>query len=109
MGIPPVLIEQKLDDLRTRARGQAVDDLKLFFVFDKIARQYEIEVAEEEINGIIAGMAARSGRRPERMREEMLREGMLGNVHDMVRERKVLEKLMEKAKIVKGTPKKADK
>jgi trigger factor len=109
MGIPPVLIEQKLDDLRTKARDQAVDDLKLFFVFDKIARQYELEVKEEEINGVIAGMAARSGRRPERMREDMTREGMLGNVYDMIRERKVLEKLMEKAKIVKGKPKKADK
>ncbi len=109
MGIPPVLIEQKLDDLRTRARTQAVDDLKVFFIFDKIARQYEMEVGEEEINGVIAGMAARSGRRPERMREEMMREGMLDNVRDMIRERKVMEKLIEKAKITKGQPEKDDK
>jgi len=109
MGIPPVLIEQKLEDIRTRARGQAVDDLKLFFIMDKIARQYEIQISDEEINGMIAAMAARSGRRPERMREEMAREGMLDNLRDASKERKVLEKLMEKAKITKGAGKTDDK
>ncbi|MFA5864963.1 MAG: trigger factor [Phycisphaerae bacterium] len=109
MGIPPVLIEQKLEDLRTHARGQAVDDLKLLFVFDRIARQYEIEISEEEINGIIASIAGRSGRRPERVREDMMREGMYDNIRDMTRERKVIEKLLEKAKIVKGKAKKDDK
>ncbi len=105
MGIPPMLIEQKLDDLKTRARSKAIDDMKLFFIFDKIARQYEIKVPDEEVNGVIASMAAQSGRRPERMREEMIREGMYDNVIDMIRERKVLEKLIEKAKIVKGKSK----
>jgi trigger factor len=105
MGIPPVLIEQKLDDLRTRARTQAVDDLRVSFIFDKIARMYEMKASEEEVNGIIASMAARNGRRPERMREELMREGMIDNVHDMIRERKVMEKLIEKAKIVKGQSK----
>ena len=102
MGIPPVLIEQKIDDIKTKARSQAIDDMKLFFVLDKIARQMEIEVPDEEVNGAIAAMATQSGRRPERMREEMIREGMYENVIEMIRERKVLEKLLEKAKIIKG-------
>jgi trigger factor len=102
MGIPPVLIEQKIDDIKTKARSQAIDDMKLFFILDKVARQLELEVSEEEVNGSIAAMAAQSGRRPERMREEMMREGMLENVYEMIRERKVLEKLLEKAKITKG-------
>jgi trigger factor len=104
-GIPPVLIEQKLDDLRTKARDQAVDDLKLSFIFGKVARQYEIETSEEEINGVIASLAAQSGRRPERVREEMMRDGTVENVKDMIRERKVLEKMLDKAKIVKGQSK----
>lgn len=105
MGIPPVLIEQKIDDIKTRARTQAIDDMKLFFVLDKIARQMEIDVPEEEINGSIAAMAVQSGRRPERMRDELIRDGMYENVIEMIRERKVLEKLLEKAKITKGQAK----
>jgi trigger factor len=105
MGIPPVLIEQKIDDIKTKARSQAIDDMKLFFILDKVARQMEIEVPEEEINGSIAAMAVQSGRRPERMRDELIRDGMYENVIEMIRERKVLEKLLEKAKITKGQSK----
>lgn len=109
MGFPPVLIEQKLDELRTRAREQAVDELKFGFIANKIARQYELEVSDEEVNGLIAGMARRTQRRPEKLREEMTRDGTIEQVREMSRERKVMEKLIEKAKIVKGTPKTDDK
>jgi trigger factor len=104
-GVPEVLIEQKLDDLKAKAKTQAVEDMKLFFIFDKIARQYEMEIPVEEINGTIAALAAQSGRRPERVREEMVKDGTIANVKDMIKERKVLEKLLEKAKITKGQSK----
>jgi len=103
--VPDVLIEQKLDDLKTKAKTQAVEDLKLVFIFDKIARQYEIDIPAEEINGTIAALAAQSGRRPERLRDEMVKDGTIANVKDLIKERKVLEKLLEKAKITKGQSK----
>jgi len=102
MGIPPVLIEQQIDDLRARVRTQAMDDLRLSFIFNKIGRQYEIKVDEEEVNGMIASIAVRKGRRPERVREEMIHEGTISNVYEIIHERKVMEKLIEKAKITKG-------
>lgn len=108
MGMPQVLIEEKLDELRTRAHDAAVEDLRLMFIVDKIARQREIEVSEGEANSVIAGMAANQGRRPERVRQEMARDGSLENVFSFVRERKVLEKLLENAKINKSTPEQAD-
>ena len=101
MGIPQVLIEEKLDDLRTRARDQAVEDLKFGFIASKIARHYEIKTSDEEVNSCIAGIAMQQGRRPERVREEMARDGSIGSVFEYVAERKVLEKLLESAKIVK--------
>jgi len=109
MGTPPALIDQRLDDLRTRARDQVKNDLKLGFVVEKIARQYEIEVTDEEVNSVIAGIASGQGRRPERVRQEMMRDGSYQSVFSVVRERKVLEKLLETAKVTKDEAPAADK
>lgn len=108
MGVPEILVEEKLDELRTRARDQAVEDLKFSFICAKIARHYEIEVSDEEVNSTIAGIAIQQGRRPERIREEMVRDGSLSNVFEYVTEGKVLEKLIDNAKIVKAKPDQAD-
>ncbi len=108
MGMPEVLIRDRVDELRSKARDTAVDDLKTMFALDKIARQYEIEVEEEEVNSVVANMAAGQGRRPEKMRQEMMQDGSYQNVFGMVRERKVVEKLLDSAKISKADTKEAD-
>jgi trigger factor len=108
MGMPQVLIEEKIDDLRSRSREAAVKDLKLSFIMEKIARQMEIEVSDEEVNSMIANVALSQGRRPERVRQEMLRDGRYENAFGVVREQKVLEKLLATAKITKSEGEKAD-
>jgi trigger factor len=109
MGVSPILIENKLDTLRTGAKTEAVNDLKFFFVASQIAKGNDMKVSEEEVNGSIASIAGQYGRRPERMREEMVRQGTIGYIYESILERKVLDNLREKAKIVKGQPKKDDK
>ncbi|NLX06852.1 MAG: trigger factor [Phycisphaerae bacterium] len=102
MGFPEVVIRGRIDELRTGARDRVVDDLKFSFIVDKIARQFEIEVTEGEVNSLIANIAASQGRRPERAREEMMRDGSYDSVFGVLRERKVLEKLLDNAKITKA-------
>ncbi len=109
MGIPPALLEQKIDEIKKRAKEEAIDSLKLTFIMGRIAKQYELQADDAEINGVIASIAARSGRRPERVRSEMMKDGSYSSVVESIVERKVIEKLIDQAKIEKKKAKKAKK
>lgn len=101
MGFPAALIEQKLDELRESAKKQAVDDLKLMFIINKIAEKLDMTVSEDEANSLIASMAFRMGRRPERLKAEMIKDGRYDNIINMIKENKVIEYIIEKADIEK--------
>ena len=71
---------------------------------DKVADKLDINVSEEEINGHIAQLAIQRGQRPERMREEMVRDGSLAQFSLEVRQNKCIAKLLETAKITYKKP-----
>lgn len=98
-GLDREQIEEHMDQLRASSATQAERQLKLYFLMDKVAEKLEVEVSEEELNGHIAMVAAQRGSRPERMREEMLRDGSLAQFSLQIREQKCIEKLLESAKI----------
>jgi trigger factor len=98
-GMAKEQIDEQMDQLRASSEQQATEQLKLYFVMDKIADKFEVEVSEEEINGHIAYVAATRGRRPEKMREELARDGSLAQFALQVREGKCIEKILEKAKV----------
>ena len=108
-GLSREQIEEQMDQLRAGSEQQAKEQLKAFFIMDKVADEFEIEVTDEEINGHIARLAIQRGQRPERMREEMLRDGSLGQFRLQVREEKCIAKLLESAKITEVKPKKKTK
>jgi len=99
MGTPRVMIEKYMDELRARSREEVVKELKLQFITGKIGELLEIQIGDEEINGAIAEMAAGSGRRPERMREELIKEGTYESVGAALLETKVLARLVEDADV----------
>ena len=92
-------IEQQMGQLRASSEDQAKEQLKQFFVMAKVADKLEVEVSEEEINGHIAQVAAYRGKRPEKMREELLKDGSLAQFSMQVREEKCIDKILESAKI----------
>jgi trigger factor len=98
-------IKEQMTQLQASSEQRAVEQLKLFFIMDKIAKNLNVEVDEEEINGYIARLALQQGRRPEKMREEMLRDGSLANFTLQVREAKCMDKLLEKAAVTGIEPK----
>jgi trigger factor len=119
-GMTKEQIDEQMDQLRASSEEQAAEQLKLYFVMDKIADTFEVEVSEEEINGHIAYVAAMRGRRPEKMREELARDGSLTQFVLQIREEKCIEKILEKATVTevdsvkpaaekKATPKKTPK
>ena len=105
-GLPREQVEEHMEQLQAGSEQQAKQQLKTFFIMDKIANKLKIDVTEEEINGHIAQLAIQQGQRPERMREQMLRDGSLAQFRLQVREHMCIAKLLESAKI---TEKKAEK
>lgn len=93
-------IEENLAELRTASKEEAQRELKQFFILDKVAQKFEIEVSEAEVNGRVAQMAVQRGQRPERMREQMARGGQLDQLYLQLRETKAIEKLIAEAEIV---------
>ncbi len=112
-GLSREQLEEQMEQLQASSEQQAKEQLKTFFIMDKIAEKLEIEVTDEEINGHIAQLAIQQGQRPERMREQMLRDGSLTQFRLQVREDKCIAKLLESAKITEieaeKKPKKARK
>jgi len=108
-GLAREQIEEHMEQLRAGSEQQAAEQLKTFFIMDKVADKLKVEVNEEEINGHIAQLAVQQGQRPERMREQMLRDGSLTQFRLQVRENKCITKLLESAKIKEVEPKKKTK
>lgn len=98
-GMPKELLDERMEEMRASSEERAKEQLKTFFIMDKIAEKLGVEASEEEINGHIARAAAQRGRRPEKMREEMVRDGSLAQFALQVREEKCVSKLLETAKI----------
>ena len=105
-GLPREQIEQQMEQLRAGSEEQARKRLKIFFIMDNVAKQLDIDVSEEEINGHIAQLAIQRGQRPERMREEMQRDGSLAQFRLQVCHNKCISKLLESASITEAKPQK---
>jgi len=97
-------IDQQMQQLRASSDEQAKQQLKQLFIMDKVAEKLEVSVSEEEINGHIARIAASRGRRPEKMREQLLRDGSLAQLSLQIREQKCIERMLEDAKITEAKP-----
>ncbi len=108
-GLPEEYIEEQMERLWAASEQQAGQQLKTFFIMDKVAEKLNIEVTEEELNGHIAQLALQRGHIPERLREDMMRGGSLSQFRLQVREDKCIAKLLESAKITEVKPEKETK
>jgi len=98
-GLAGEQLKEEMQKLQAASEEQAKQQLKTFFIIDKVADKLGIEVTEEEINGRIARLAIQQGQRPERIREQMLRNGTLAQFRSQVREEKCIAKILDSAKI----------
>ena len=98
-GMPQDQIAQHVEQLRGGARDEAVRELKLFFILQKIAADRNVDIDEAELNGRIAMLAAQRGRRPEKVKQDMAKDGSLTNLYLQMREQKALDKVLESAQI----------
>jgi hypothetical protein len=59
----------------------------------------QVDVDEAELNGRIAMLAAQRGRRPEKVKQEMAKDGTLANMYVQMREQKAVDRLLQQAQI----------
>ncbi|MGA2230013.1 MAG: trigger factor [Tepidisphaeraceae bacterium] len=93
--------------LKNAAQADAAKELKLFFILQKLATEEKIEVDEGELNSQVAMLAARQGRRPEKVKHEMAQDGSLAHLYVRLREEKALDMVLETAEIEEVEPAKA--
>jgi trigger factor len=98
-GLPEDQVDSRIDQLRATVKDEASRDLKLFFILQKIATDFSVDVDEAELNGRIALLAAQSGKRPEKLKQEMTADGSLLSMYVQMREQKAVDKILETAKI----------
>ena len=101
--IPREQIEQHLERIERSARGNAAHLLKLDFILGKLADREKIEVSDDELNSRIARIARVNNRRPERLRQELQDEGRLDDLRTAIRDERVLDWVVNSAKIVEVT------
>jgi trigger factor len=108
-GIPREQIEANIERLRSGAADEAARELKLFFILQKLSQDLGVDVDEAELNGRIATLAIQRGRRPEKLKQEMSKDGTLANLYLQMREQKALDEVMKQAQIeeVDMTPQQA--
>ncbi|AQQ08719.1 Trigger factor [Sedimentisphaera cyanobacteriorum] len=97
-------LKRQLEQIQARSKDNAKNMLKSVFIMNAIADKYDIKVTPEEINGYIAQTAAQQQRRPEKVREELAKDGSLQEFNMQAREQKCLEKIIEKANIKEVSP-----
>jgi trigger factor len=98
-GLPEDQVDQRIEALQATVKDEAVRDLKLFFILQKIATDFNVDVDEAELNGRIALLAAQSGKRPAKLKQEMTADGSLLSMYVQMREQKAVDKILETAKI----------
>jgi trigger factor len=98
-GLPEDQVEERIEALRATVKDEAVRDLKLFFILQKIATDFNVDVDEAELNGRIALLAAQSGKRPEKLKQDMSADGSLLSMYVQMREQKAVDRILETAKI----------
>jgi len=118
-GVRQEMIHENLEQLRAASGEESRRRLKMSFILERVAEQLEVKVADAEVNGVVAQVAARYGRRPERLRDELVSEGRYEQIRQQMRDDKAVDRILEMAVVVDaparqpeapaGSPKKASK
>lgn len=98
-GVPAHEIDERLAEMRAATAASAVRELKLFFVLDRAAEKLDVKITEGELNARIAQIAMANNMRPEKLRQELLARGQIGQVYQQIREHKTMDAILAKAAI----------
>lgn len=98
-GLEEAQVERRLAEIRGASEEDTRKRLRTFFLLAKLAQDLGVEVGEAEINASIVQMARGRGVRPDQVRSELQQSGRLNEMALSIREAKVLDRVLAKAKV----------
>ncbi len=98
-GVNPTEIEQHMAELRNSSAASAASELKQFFILNKASESMEIEVDEPEVNARLHQMAMQQNKRPEQIRDELIKSGQAQTLLQQIREHKTIDAILKDAEI----------
>lgn len=98
-GVNPTEIEQHMAELRGASSESAAAELKKFFILNKAADSLEVTVEEPEVNAQLHQLAMQQGKRPEQVRDELIKSGQAQTLLQQIREHKTVDAILTDADI----------
>jgi trigger factor len=98
---------EAVEEMRNVSRQQAEREMRGYLIIEKIARARGIEPDEQELHSHFAMLAARRGVNTDALMRHAEEHGELEAVRSELRERKVMELILEKAAITRAEPRPA--
>ena len=92
-------IKSMESDLKVRLKGEAVREVRAFFILDEIANSENITVDEKEIDVTFDVMASSSGRMVGEIRKYYNENKLIENLREDIRQKKVIDFLIKNANI----------
>jgi len=92
-------IAQKIAEIKAARKEESEQELRRFFVLDKIVEVERVLVTESEVRNAVAMIAAYNQQSPEEMYTNLRDSGRLGTLRNQLRETKAREKLRKKVSV----------
>jgi len=107
-GVAQEEIEERLEGGEDEAREGVIRQVKLYFIYEKIAEQEKIFVTEDEVSARIQAIALNYRRRADEVEAEMEASGRLSSLRQQMREEKVRDYLVQEANVAGGSAPEAE-
>lgn len=98
-GVPMDALGMDNEELRGKFRASAEKEVKKTLLTDALARQLEVKVTEEELDARLQEIAEARGESAPRVRAEYEKEGHLEALRVVLREERVIDLLLSKARV----------
>ncbi|MBL4698939.1 MAG: trigger factor [Phycisphaerales bacterium] len=98
-GVDPTEIEQHMAELRSASSESAASELKKFFILNKVSESMEVTVEEPEVNAQLVQLAMQQGKRPEQVRDELIKSGQAQTLLQQIREHKTVDLILADAEV----------
>lgn len=101
-GFPREELDKKDEEFKGKFKNDAVRRVRLLFILDAVARAEKIDVNDKDLEEAYKAISAQSGKPEPEVRAHYEKEGIVDDLKEQLREGKVIEFLVNSAKVTEG-------
>ena len=101
--VPPDVLRQELGRMREEGREQAERRVREMLLLDAVAREHDVDVADDDLTRRMDELAAQQGFDPEMFRQAAMQQGWTTQIAAELRDEKVMELLAGRAEITESS------